>query len=189
MKKSLYEYLNTVYLEYNDPTNLQKTVNNNLFNFLINFCELWNKANDYIDFKKSQNIVIKTLKDIYRIFVNPEVSPKEMIESSIMTLKNECISFLNVIIEKNKIEKIISDQDEEKIKEIINDLNSNQKILDIKFISFLLNKYTTIQLSELYNWEIRTKMKFKINILNKTTIKFNNLVKSEYLKKLKTVEN
>jgi len=188
MKKSLYEYLNTIYLEYNDPTNLQKSVNNNLFNFLINFCKLWNQSLKYI---KPKNIVTKTLKDIYRIFVNKKNSPQEIIELSIMTLKNECISFLNVIIEKNKIEKIISDLDEEKIKKIIDNLNSNQEISDknITFISFLLNNYTTSELSELYNWEIRTRIPDKINNLNQIAVKFNNLVESGYLKELETVEN
>jgi hypothetical protein len=191
MKKSLYEYLNVVYLEYNSPTNLETNVNNNLFNFLINFCKLWNQSNDYIDFKKSQKIVTKTLKDIYKIFINKETPSEELIESSIISFKDECINFLEIIIKNNQIEHIISSKDEEQLQQIINTLNDNQKISnkDVKFISFLLNNYSTSELIKLYNWEIRTKIIRKNNTFNKFAINFNNLVESGYLKKLETVEN
>ena len=52
MNKKLYDLLEDIYLEYQKPTNLEKSLSNNFINFLKLFSKVWNTSLKYFDFKE-----------------------------------------------------------------------------------------------------------------------------------------
>ena len=180
MKINLYQYLESIYLE-NEGTNLEKNTTQKLIMFLDKFVKLWNESSDYFHFKE-KNIIKK-------IFSTKEEN--EEIKNKIMYLKRKCVNFIDILL--SKVDNITNEKAKvffkknyiKKLNKIKDNLDSNQKISDNeKLFNLILNNFSAAELFQLFTWEIRLNVWDELEDLNDTILKFQNLVKSEQLKKI-----
>ena len=180
MKINLYQYLESIYLE-NEGTNLEKNTTQKLIMFLDKFVKLWNESGDYFHFKE---------KNIIKKIFSPKEENEE-IKNKIMYLKRKCVNFIDILL--SKVDNITNEKAKvffkknyvKKLKTIKDNLDSNQKISDNeKLFNLILNNFSAAELFQLFTWEIRLNVWDELEDLNDTILKFQNLVKSEQLKKI-----
>ena len=176
MNKKLYDLLEDIYLEYQKPTNLEKSLSNNFINFLKLFSKVWNTSLKYFDFKEEG-----ILKEIFKTVVKNKTE-KEKFRLEIISFKQDAISFIEVILEDDIKDKIDPKQDGYKeivenfntkykpiFEQILKDLKDNKSIqiegyknLDVFFMLFF-NEIGESNLFSIFDWSIRTRITDKFN--------------------------
>ena len=194
MNKKLYDLLEDIYLEYQKPTHLEKSLSNNFINFLKLFFKVWNKSLKYYDFKEEG-----LLKEIYKTVVKNK-SEKEKFRLEIASFKSDVISFISVILEDDIKDKIDPKQDgyqeivdnfnnkyKPVFEKILKDLNDN-KTIEIEgyknpdvFLMLFFNEIGESNLFSIFDWSIRTRISDKLDKLKELDTKFNKFAKMKMI--------
>ena len=194
MKKKLYDLLEDIYLEYQKPTNLEKSISNNFINFLKLFSKVWNTSLKYFDFKEEG-----ILKEIFKTVVKNKTE-KEKFRLEIISFKQDAISFIEVILEDDIKDKIDPKQDGYKeivenfntkykpiFEQILKDLKDNKSIQiegykhpDVFFMLFF-NEIGESILFSIFDWSIRTRITDKLEKLDEFNTKFRKFAKMKMI--------
>jgi hypothetical protein len=194
MNKKLYDLLEDIYLEYQKPTNLEKSLSNNFINFLKLFSKVWNSSLKYFDFKEEG-----ILKEIFKTVVKNKTE-KEKFRLEIISFKQDAISFIEVILEDDIKDKIDPKQDGYKeivenfntkykpiFEQILKDLKDNKSIQiegyknpDVFFMLFF-NEIGESNLFSIFDWSIRTRITDKLEKLDEFNTKFRKFAKMKMI--------
>ena len=194
MNKKLYDLLEDIYLEYQKPTNLEKSLSNNFINFLKLFSKVWNTSLKYFDFKEEG-----ILKEIFKTVVKNKTE-KEKFRLEIISFKQDAISFIEVILEDDIKDKIDPKQDGYKeivenfntkykpiFEQILKDLKDNKSIQiegyknpDVFFMLFF-NEIGESNLFSIFDWSIRTRITDKLEKLDEFNTKFRKFAKMKMI--------